>query len=140
MPARFFKFLPLLLLLGCGGLSKEGEVTGTVKYQGKPLPGGVVTFINDRGLQNTAIIDANGSYQIKVAVGPTKVRIDNRMLSPDSTTSPRLKPPAASSTPALNVQGTYVPLPLKYLSGEGSGLHCDVRQGTQTVDFELSLQ
>ena len=138
-----YRFLTVFLMLsatGCGGSAlPQGEVSGTVSYQGRPLPGGIITFLSDRGFQNSAIIGPDGRYQIKAAAGPSKVTIDNRMLSKRPwSRGPRLKPPTPSAESPPRVEGTYVPLPSKYLSADQSGLTCEIQKGTQAHDFKLN--
>jgi hypothetical protein len=136
---RFFLMFFLLSAAGCGGsAAPQAEVSGTVTYRGKPLPGGIITFVSDRGLQNSAVISPDGRYQIKVATGATKVTIDNRMLRKgQQATGPRLKNPNPSAEPPPSVDGTYVPLSPKYLSADQSGLTCEIQKGSQVRDFQL---
>jgi hypothetical protein len=43
----FLPALPLLLLLGCGSGVDTHQVTGTITYQGKPIPAGNIIFSPD---------------------------------------------------------------------------------------------
>jgi hypothetical protein len=77
--------LGLLLLLfsavtGCGW--EKGKVSGQVLFQGKPLPGGVVTFRPvDTSLNPvTAVINQDGNYEATVPAGECKISVDNRAL------------------------------------------------------------
>lgn len=141
MKYRFVNVLFLLAALGCGDSSstmQQAEVSGTVSYQGRPLPGGMISFLSERGFQNSAVISPDGHFRIKAAVGRSKVTIDNRMLSKQQkSTGPRLKNRPDSAEASPTVEGTYVPLPEKYLSADESGLTYDVQKGTQTHDFQL---
>ena len=135
-------FLTLILLLsatGCGGSAlPRGDISGIVNYRGQPLPGGIITFVSDRGLQNSAVIGPDGRFQIKAAIGATKVTIDNRMLRKEQGyAGPRLKPPSPVAESSPRVDGTYVPLPARYLSADQSGLTCEVQKGSQVRDFKL---
>ena len=138
-----YRLLTVLVLLSAAGCSRsslpQGEVSGTVTYWGKPLPGGIITFLSEHGYQNSAVIGLDGRFQIKAAIGPTKVTIDNRMLNKEQTAlAPRLKPPTSSVDSRPRVSGTYVPLPVKYLSADQSGLKCEIQNGSQVHDFQLS--
>ena len=141
LPGETLFFLPFFFLsaAGCGGSAlPQGEVSGTVIYRGRPLPGGIISFVSDRGFQNTAMIGPDGRYQIKGAIGPTKVTIDNRMLNKVQRSrgpNSKLLTPSTESSPS--VEGTYVPLPPKYLSADQSGLTCEIRKGSQDHDFKL---
>lgn len=139
MKYRFAIVFFMLASVGCGkSPTEQGEVTGTVSYQGKPLPGGSISFLSERGFQSSAVISPEGHFRIKSVVGPCKVTIDNRMLSKDQRNrGPRLKSSPPGTTAPATVEGTYVPLPDKYLSFEKSGLTCEVQKGSQTRDFPL---
>jgi hypothetical protein len=128
----------MLLALGCGSSTPEGEVTGVVTYRGQPVPGGVITFISDRGIPATAYIDPTGHYRVKAPVGVAKVTVNNLMLRKGKAAGgPRLKPPEGATPAAPVPEGTYKPIPEKYLSADQSGLAWTVRPGTQTYDVPL---
>jgi hypothetical protein len=118
MSSRFLKVLTLLLLMGCGdSLPPKVEFSGTVSFRGQPLRGGAITFLSERGLQNSAIIDSNGHYHIKMFVGPSKIAVVNRMLRKDpGHPGPSLKRPGGNADTSSTIKGTYVPLPPKYQS------------------------
>jgi hypothetical protein len=138
MTVRLPIILLMLLAIGCGSSTPDGEVTGVVTYRGQPVPGGVITFITDRGIPATAVIDPTGHYRLKAPVGAAKVSVNNLMLrKAQATGGPRLKPPQGSAPAAPALEGTYKPIPEKYLSAEQSGLAWTVRPGTQTYDIPL---
>jgi hypothetical protein len=138
-------------LLGGGCSSRmgpEGTVSGKVTYQGKPLPGGQVTFLTSKGLMFSGPIDPEGNYKVKAVAGEARIAVDNLMLKSKQPSAAELRsqmgikpPPGAkveevkSSTPAIT--GTYVPLPEKYRSAEKSGLSYTVKSGSQSHDIEL---
>src|SRR5438067_426330 len=74
--------LAIVLLAGCGRAGGGSTVSGTVKYQGKPLNNGYVLLVFDDGTQanGTIAVDGSGTYTIrapktghaKVAVGSPK--------------------------------------------------------------------
>ncbi len=130
--------VPGLLLAGCSdSLQQRAEVSGTVTYRGKPLPGGIVTFISDKGFQNSATIDENGHYTISVGIGSNKITVDNRLLKKtQQTTGPRLKP-QEGTTQQTTLTGTYVPIRDIYASAESSGLGYMVTSGSQVKDIPL---
>ena len=139
MSSRFLKVLPVLFLVGCGdSLPQKVEFSGTVRFQGKPLPGGAIAFLSERGLQNSAIIDPEGHYRIKMFVGPTKVTVNNLMLrNAQPYKGPDSKPPDGNAATSSTVKGTYVPLPPKYRSVGTSGLTCEVQKGMGVHNFDL---
>ncbi len=151
MPPRVIcsVLVPAVLLLGCargGKRIEQAEVSGKVLYQGKPLPGGNVKFVNNSGYIGICVIDpADGSYKLEAPVGEVKIAVDNRMLN----TGGRQRPPVDLSAAKRErpdrpggggqvITGTFVPLPSHYSDPERSGLKYTVKQGQQTHDIELS--
>jgi len=75
--------LLFLVFSGCGGERRElAPITGKVLYQGKPLPFGGIMFQSSSGQPATAVIQSDGSFEMKthgegtgVVVGHNKVRI-----------------------------------------------------------------
>jgi hypothetical protein len=134
--------LPLglfLLLLGCAGGSKieMAEVSGKVLYKGKPLTGGLITFISEKGaVPATDVIEENGQYKISAPVGDVKIAVDNRMLEKKPHKGPILKRPDENPG-AKTPKGTYVAIPEKYASPDKSGLTYKVVPGSQTYDIPL---
>ncbi|HBI46455.1 MAG TPA: hypothetical protein DDY78_26920 [Planctomycetales bacterium] len=60
---------------------EHADVSGKVLFQGKPLPGGQVTFVVVKGgFASSGPIGENGNYQIKSPVGDVEISVDNRML------------------------------------------------------------
>jgi hypothetical protein len=128
----------VLLAAGCArpGLS-QAEVSGRVTYRGRPLPGGVVTFVSARGLSGTAAIGADGSYQVRAPVGDVKVSVDNRMLRKAGRPAGYRVGSRPEGEGLHPLTGTYVPVPDKYASAETSGLTCHVAGGGQAFDIRL---
>jgi hypothetical protein len=116
----------VLVVAGCG--TRTGNVSGTVKYQNKPLPGGSITFLSDSKNSVTATIDKDGKYSApKVGVGQARVTITplinmGGMTMSTGTPTPQAPPPA---------------LPPKFNDPDKSGLTYDVTVGDQTKDFNL---
>lgn len=81
---RGVRMLLLGLLLaaagGCGG-NKTGNISGTVMFQGKPLPGGFINFYSvgaDGAIldQKSGPIDDKGNYSVaKVRTGDAKITV-----------------------------------------------------------------
>jgi hypothetical protein len=156
--------LGLLLLslglpaVGCGG---SGNVSGKVLYQGKPLPGGAVTFMptSGQGAYTSRINPADGSYNIlKCPAGPVRVVIvpparssadpKVRMMvdAVKSGRQPKPTPEDLEKMPkdfrdafegAIAGEEKSVPLPAKYTDPKGSELQYTVTAGNQTHDIEL---
>jgi hypothetical protein len=56
-----------LSILGCGG-PPTGTISGTVKYKGKALNGGVVTFLSKDDKAFTGPINGEGHYRVEKAL------------------------------------------------------------------------
>jgi len=60
-------------LAGCG--EREGEITGTVTFDGQPVPNGSITFVNpDTGARGGGVI-RDGSFQTKLQPGKYQVAV-----------------------------------------------------------------
>jgi hypothetical protein len=143
-------FLPLLglLIAGCGS---NGTISGKVLYQGKPLPGGTVTFVTGKGAVSCPI-SAEGNYTIeKVPAGEVKIAVVGAEMSKSGEVRmageavrsgkvkmeqlpPDIKKKLESSSTA---SGQPIWIPANYADFEKSGLTCTVTGSKQTHDIEL---
>jgi hypothetical protein len=151
--------LVLALASGCG--SKTTRASGQVLLDGKPLPGGIVTFVPVEGkAPATATIQEDGTFDMPNApVGPVQVTVNNLALKPgkpEVAEAPRRKGPRGRIPPPAVEQakrerlgvpqkgepekmpGTYVPIPPEYLRIETSGLTLNVQRGGDPHTIELS--
>jgi hypothetical protein len=148
--------LLVALVAGCAG---QGKVSGQVRFNGKPLPGGWITFrpADNRKNSVSAQIDENGHYEAELPAGEVKIAVDNRELdrtpSDPGARQPKLPPgvrlPApprgAAQAPAppppevapSRIPGSYVPIPARFYEVETSGLAFTVKPGEQVQDLEL---
>ncbi|MDY0167696.1 MAG: hypothetical protein RBS80_14205 [Thermoguttaceae bacterium] len=73
------RILPVLLCFayGCGPSGPATyRVSGTVTYQGEPLPLGIVMFVPEQGPSSTpAAIDQQGRYQHEAVAGEHRVAV-----------------------------------------------------------------
>jgi hypothetical protein len=129
-------------MAGCGSsrAPQHAEVSGKVLFQGKPLPGGQITFVALKGgFPAVGTIDENGDYQVKAPLGEVEISVTNRMLQPRGAAaggaSRLAKAQAGENQP---VKGRYVQLPPQYEDPHASGLKYTVKRGPQTHDVELS--
>jgi hypothetical protein len=133
MTSRFTNWLVLLVLLqllaGCG--RGWGEISGTVRYQGRPLPKGTITFYDEANQAVSSPIDADGKYTVrKVAAGKVKVAVMLPMFVVVIGDKEGAAKMAAEKKTLPN-------LPAHYADAEKSGLDRDVKRGSQTLDFDL---
>jgi hypothetical protein len=141
--------LALVFLAGCGGSGLPGRqttptgttVSGTVTWQGKPLPVGRITFVpavegEDKSGNNTTI--TNGRYEVQdppgLAPGSYKVRIRARGTKKQGPAGeipkdiPDFDPTA---DPLLQEQ-----IPEKY--NDETTLTAEIAQGSNTKNFDLT--
>jgi prepilin-type N-terminal cleavage/methylation domain-containing protein len=130
-------------LAGCGHQNprsaEHAEVSGTVLFQGKPLPGGKITFVAvDGGFPSVGTIDENGHYQIKAPIGAVEIGVTNQVLKKSGAAKglPRLA--QAESAENQPLKGRYVKIPSQYEDPHTSGLKYTVKRGQQTHNIELS--
>jgi len=145
--------LIVFLLLLSAGCSSKGAVTGKVLYQGKPLPGGTVTFFCGSKGTFTSPIKEDGSYNVdKVPAGDVKIGVETQSLNRNRGAIPKMPDgykekfksmipqdvdagevmPGFASSP-----GKYVSIPEHYSDPEKSGLTYTVTGGQQPHDIEL---
>jgi hypothetical protein len=108
-----------LTLAGCGG---KGDVSGTVRFNGKPLAGGQVTFVSPDTRDGVhSLILADGSYQVTgCPAGPVKIAVQ--------TGVPRSGPAKRPASPRI---------PIRYADTSTSGLEYTVNRGEQQYDIDL---
>ena len=120
----------LLAAIVAGGCKpRTGNVSGTVKFDGKPLPAGTITFFDEKNGAFSSAIEADGSYSVTgVRAGRAKIAVAVPLSIPFESSGIKIAPPMVD-----------VPkIPDKYLGAETSGLVCNVRGGDQAHDIELA--
>lgn len=113
-------------------------MTGRVLFDGKPLPGGEVTFVTVKdGFASKGIIDEKGNYTISAPTGDVMISVDNRALgqSREAAMKGAGRPDAP---PPTRLKGKYVEIPSKYFVPDTSGLTYTVINGPQTHDIQLT--
>src|SRR5581483_3518786 len=157
LPRAAFGFGSLLFLWGAAGCGQSpGHVSGQVLFNGKPLPGGYITFLpKDPKYGSVATsLDEQGHFSVTLPAGEVRVGIDNRELEPrkpihftpklpasvgKAIGNPPPEPaPAAPPAAAGGNSSRYVKIPDKYYDAATSGLDFKVQSGDQTHNIELS--
>jgi len=98
-------------------------ISGTVTYQGKPLPGGEVMWCIDKdgvALLRGGPIREDGSFRLDAPIGQARVAIHNADVK---KTQP----------------SRYVEIPAKYTDVEKSGLTYEAKAG-ENSDVKIELQ
>ena len=95
--ARLGLLILAVAVVGCG--PNQVKVSGRVLFDGKPLPGGRVTFRPADPSQNSvsAVIDEQGNYAAVLPAGDVQVSVDNSELEPRSSGPRRGRRGAGSS-------------------------------------------
>lgn len=141
----------LCLLIGCE--RPRGTVEGEVLFDGKPLPGGMLSFVaigprEKLTVEGSAELARDGKFQIDLPVGEVMVGVDNREFEPMPATGPATLPGAnlpadvrkslSESTKASSkVSDRWVQLPERYYLPETSKIKIKVNKGPQKIQIEL---
>lgn len=116
----------LLAVVGCGGGElppNRSEISGTVTFDGKPLPGGSVIFISetDPNMSVPALI-IDGKYATKRApLGACRVTVETESL-------------------LLGNPDAYVKIPQHYDRADESGLTVTLEPGKNVANFDLKSE
>jgi hypothetical protein len=158
--AVWVSMLTLSMLIGCGSsdLPKTYKVTGTVKLNGAPVEGAIVTFLSSEKKKD-AVGSTNAKGEFKLSTfGPGDGALPGSYKVTISKPDRPAAPPATTPPPGVIASGeiseSYVPptnspgnmkdsgpknlLPAKYASDQTSGLVATVAENDQNkFDFEL---
>lgn len=120
--------LPLVLSMGaCGQGSKSaGIVTGTVRYQGKPVSAGFVNFLDSsRGTAGQAQMDEKGAFSLEgeLEVGTYKVYLQPPL--------PKQLPPGTVAEPV------EYDIPRRYQDPVQTPVTQEVKAGNNTIVIEF---
>jgi len=140
--------VPMLFsLTGCSRTAPTGGVMGAVRFAGKPVAAGRITFLCDGGSKPVFFADiTDGAYRIeKAPVGGARVTVQAFAADPsDKAASPSAPAPAfPGTTPPMPITAIprigkpVVGFPDRYLNPKTSGLTCAIKPGTHTQDFDL---
>jgi hypothetical protein len=138
----FFLALILLSSLGCSRGNPQltgASVSGTVKYQGKIVTGGMIRLIALRDENETATgrILGDGTFTIPNApLGEVKVVVDTEMARFDPSTMVKNAPPSAITFPKGSPM-KYVPIDRKYRDPAQTSVRLTIEKGEQKKDIEM---
>jgi hypothetical protein len=123
----------VLLAAGCGtDRKKTAEVTGKVTYRGKPVPNGTVTFIPEAGgPPATGEIRPDGTYTLT-----TYSKGDGAVPGRHKVVIVAMED-AAGKLPEERKPLPPPIIPNKYTSPATSDLVADVKDGENTINFDL---
>ena len=122
-----------MLVAGCG--PAVGTVSGDVTFDGKPLGGAVISFVNPDGTIRTAIANAAGHYAVDhLPTGPVQVTV--RPPQPTDTSDGRTTKKPERPTPAPRREKSVVPD--RYAGSTSSGLATTIKPGPNRYDIALT--
>jgi hypothetical protein len=134
----------VLMAVGCAsGCSKrETAVSGTVRYQGRPLPGGSVILYCENKQIVHGLIGPAGEYAIpNVPLGQVRVTVRTHALVPDGFRLTTKLPPVVDgpiSPTAARPKLERVPaIPVRYSLPEESDLSFRADGADVTYDIDL---
>jgi len=131
---------------GCGPNRPEtASVSGKVTYQGKPVTTGRIVFHPDDGRRPAmAAIEPDGSYKLT-----TFDSEDGAMLGKHRVTIKSTRTVGGPLPDDLKMEGQAAPaelpklewlVPEKYSRKETTPLRAEVKEGENTIDFDLPAQ
>jgi hypothetical protein len=149
----------VLLAATVSGCSKTSKVSGKVRFDGKELPAGKVTFTPESGTPVFADIK-DGEYTLNAPIGNCKITVDTAQLDPEAykqqnvgiQTGPQMSKEAkeqmdkeksahgdeGTAAKVKELEAKYVEIPSVYATVDKSGLTYTVTKGSQTHDIDLA--
>jgi hypothetical protein len=131
-----------LTLVGCSRGIQLGEVKGTVKLNGKPLPKIMVEFVPDlpTGPRSLGTTDENGQYtlvcdnkQPGALVGPHRVVLHDLAVYGEKGLGRKLELVGTPGGPTLNPPR----IPNYYEHPTQTPIRKEVKAGSQVIDLDL---
>lgn len=134
----------LLVLLAClpalAGCADTATVKGRVRFQGRAVVHGSVTFVCADQTARSAVIQPDGTYTVE-GVRPGEVRIAVTSRDPAKGRSTRFGEPARHGKQGVAAARAaakgWFPLPASLEDPDKSGLRCTVSAGRTTHDIEV---
>ena len=133
-----------ILMPGCGPSDGVdlGAVTGTVTFDGQPLPNASVSFHPQSGRGSFGTTDEAGSYKLTymkgregATVGKHKVTITSKVWAEPSRTVDHQT--SAKDKRSAGSRGREELLPAKYRLKEETILSAEIESGSNELNFDL---
>lgn len=126
----FLLLAGVVLVMGCGGDSNVGSVSGTVTLDGSPVSDALVSFSPKRngGSPSAGKTDSGGQYTLQYTRSAAGAEIGEHdvKISTYQSANPDAEPPRTAVAETI---------PMKY--NYKSELTREVKPGRNTIDFEL---
>jgi len=137
MKQHFVLLLALAFLVpGCGPSGpKMYPVSGTVNYQGKPLPLGTLMFVPKQGTPSKpSLIDGSGHYSLQAVAGEHRIQV----VAVPEREGGRPDPTVEGGIDYTGVPEVESLIPEKYNRFDTSGITVTVKpDGPNTIDINL---
>lgn len=119
------------LLGGCGGAQSQqsplGKVTGTVEYNGKPLPQGTIAFISEKARPASGKIKDGQIIEVTTYTSDDGAPIGKHKVTITAVDNPNAD--MYTKTKSL--------IPVKYNDPNKSGLTAEIKTGDNALKFDL---
>jgi hypothetical protein len=128
--------LASVLVSGCGGgPAARAPVTGSVQFDGKPIPAGGIRFIalDKEGMSTNGPIN-DGKYEMAKDDGPTPGKYKVQVSWPKKTG--RKINTTENQDPEYTQEETIEQIPIKYT--KNTTLEVEIKSGANTHDFNLT--
>ena len=135
-PAQAGLLALLCAITGCG--SGVAEVSGTVRYDGKPLAAGTIQFLGQDGIPRAGKIQPDGTFSVGVPAGEAKVIVSCVDEDRLSRSAAKLVGRGGRAAPPPSSYGSFSLIPGRYADWNASGLTVVVRPGKTVQDFALA--
>lgn len=141
----------LVMVVGCtddSGLAKRYPVTGTIKYNGAPVPKGTISFTSDQPDGRSAGGDiVDGKYSVSTTGAPNdgalpgKYKVSIKATEADTTELKEISKGGQfhhDKAFAKSVETAKKLVPSKYSLPDTSGLTAEVKAAPNTFNFDLT--
>lgn len=137
--ARHLSLIVVASLAGCGSRVELGQVAGTVRIDGQPLPGVLVTFIPEKtgsgsAIRSMGLTDEAGHYELRAEIQKAGAIIGKHQVIVEDL-AVHSAPRSADGTV---LQMPPVRFPARYSHPLPTPLTKSVEQGQQTIDLDLT--
>jgi len=122
------------IVSGCGRSGPEhGRVSGTVTYNGKPVPKGTISFqaVDPKGRNATGAIEPDGSYTLQTEEPGDGAQLGDYRVAISAREDEVLDYIPTKPIPPKRL------VPAKYESPETSELKATVKSGKNDIPFDL---
>lgn len=131
---RCFHGLVAVMVIGVPACSdksvKKVTVSGTISYQGRRIPSGMLQFVGPNGAYSAAVIQPDGTFIITdVVLGEVKVGVLEAPRRSGSSSSGEKPVPGPKAAPAS--------LPDKFRNPETSGLKYTITSETRELHISI---